>query len=522
MNRRRIATLLATLVALSGTLPIVLLAGIGLEVLRQRGEQSSREALQAIAEQAAARISAYIAQQREMLRAVGMALGSEPDGARRLADVTLDAPSLGKPHFVTGASSPAERPSALTQMQIDRAVAGKEVVSETYIADLSPAMDACVPSGVPNRAVCSTLDLLELQRQVQRIRVGDSGYALAFDHTGRLVAAGAGTLRASVLSGEPVAESAAAIGLARTGNAPQRLLSNSGAEVIAGWAFLPDLGWSIAVEEPVDEALRGARSSLLVLAACGLVAVLLSLVLGASQARRMLAGLELEERFRTAGRIAAGITHDLGHRLAILQQIEQLAATEEAAYLPRIRESLQSEVSTLRRFVSDFADLTRDAKAADFLPVELNALADSVKGAVEPYATERGLTVDLARAQEEVWVRGDRYLLDRALLNLARNAVEASSPGSRVVLRVSSDERSALVAVEDEGAGIEPDRLAGLFDSFTSTKRTGAHVGMGLPNVRRIVSAHGGTVSVKSALRKGSTFTISLPLAPQSSSPSVS
>ena len=522
MNRRRLATLLATLVALSGILPVVLLGGIGLQILRQRGEQASREALQAIAEQAAARISAYIAQQRLMLRALGMAVGTETDAPRRLADVTLDAPSLGKPRFVTRDTPAAARPPALNRDQISRAVEGKEVVSDTYIADLSPALDACVPSALPGRAVCSTLDLLELQRQVQRIRVGDSGYALAFDRTGRLVAAGAGTLRASVLSGEPVAESAAAIGLARTGNAPRRLLSNSGAEVIAGWAFLPDLGWSIAVEQPVDEALRGARSSLLVLAACGLVAVLLSLALGAAQARRMLAGLELEERFRTAGRIASGITHDLGHRLAILQQIEQLAATDDAAYLPRIRESLQGEVSTLRRFVSDFADLTREAKSADFLPLELNALAESVKGSVDPYAAEAGVRVELARAPQEIWVRGDRYLLDRAALNLARNAVEASSSNHRVVLRVSRDDRSAFLQVEDQGAGIEPGRLAGLFESFSSTKRTGAHVGMGLPNVRRIATAHGGTVSVRSTAGSGSTFTLSLPLAPQSSSPSVS
>lgn len=104
-------------------------------------------------------------------------------------------------------------------------------------------------------------------------------------------------------------------------------------------------------------------------------------------------------------------------------------------------------------------------------------------------------------------------MLERAALNLLRNAVEASPPGASVVLRVSREHRSAALLVEDQGQGIAADRLPTLFDSFSSTKRTGAHVGMGLPNVRRIATAHGGEVSVQSAEGRGSTFTLSLPLA---------
>jgi signal transduction histidine kinase len=372
-------------------------------------------------------------------------------------------------------------------------------------------MDVCVPSGRPGRAVCATLDLLELQRQVQRIRVGNSGYALAFDRTGRLLAAGAGSLRAAVLSGEPVAESAAAARLAGGGSAPQRLRSDEGVDVIAGWASLPDLGWTIAVEQPAGEALRGARTALLLLGAGALLTLLLSVTLGYAQARRMLAALEMEERWRTAGRIASGITHDLGHRLAILQQAKALAETDDPAYLPRIRASLAAEVETLQRFVSDFADLTREAKPGDFMPIDLNALAESIRNSAQEYAAQSGVRLETALAPAALWVRGDRYLLERAALNLARNAIEASPSGSRVVLRVGRENGSGLLEVQDQGPGIAADRLPTLFDSFTSTKRTGAHVGMGLPNVRRIALAHGGTVAVRSAAGQGSTFILALP-----------
>jgi len=290
--------------------------------------------------------------------------------------------------------------------------------------------------------------------------------------------------------------------------------------MLAGWAALPDLGWSIAVEQPAHEALRGARDALLVLGLGALATLLLSVSLGYVQARKMLVALELEERFRTAGQLAAGITHDLGHRLTILQQIEQLAATGDPDYMPRIKDSLAAEVSTIRRFVADFSDLTREADPAEFLPLELNAFASSVQGNARAYAAETGVQVEVEPSPSEAWVRGDRFLLERAALNLTRNAIEASPPGSRVRLRVVREGSMAALQVEDQGQGIAADRLPALFESFSSTKRTGAHVGMGLPNVRRIAVAHDGTVSVKSTVGAGSVFTLALPV--QSSSPSFS
>jgi signal transduction histidine kinase len=521
MTRRRIAVLLAAMVALSGVLPVALLALAGLQIVRGRGERASQEALQAIADQAAARIESYVALQRQMLRTLAMAVGSEPDAARRLLDAALDAPSLGKLRVISPKTPREQHPPKLPPEQMAKALAGGEGASETYLADLAPAMDVCVPAGKPQTTICATLDLLELQREVQRIRVGTSGYALAFDKTGRLLAAGAGTLRAAVLTGEPIAESPWAARLASGTPAPQRLRADSG-EVIAGWASLPDLHWTIAVEQPVGEALRGARTALLWLGLGTIAMLILSIALGYAQARRMLLELELEERFRTAGQIAAGISHDLGHRLAILQQTKSLAETNDAAYMPRIRDSLASEVETLTRFVSDFADLTREPKPAEFMPLELNTFAESVKNSADPYAAESGVHLELSRTPGERWVRGDRYMLERATLNLVRNAIEASPSGSRVRLAVTSDGGRAALQVEDQGGGIAAARLRTLFDSFSSTKRTGAHVGMGLPNVRRIITAHGGTVSVKSTEGQGSTFTLAIPITAHSSSTSVS
>ena len=507
MNRRDLATRLSLLVALSGLLPIAVVGAFAIDVQRRRAEQASRELLQAVAQQAGERIATYVSQQRELLRTLAAAVSDEPDAARKLEEAPLDAPSLGHVTLVDAPPRSGTLPPSITAAQLAEALAGHEVASATYLADLSPAMDVCVPAlRVPGRAVCATLDLLELQREVQRIRIGESGYALAFDSKGRLLAAGSGTMRAAVLTGEDIPETPAAVALA-LGKPPPPPLEDR----IAGWTWLPMLGWSIAVEQSAGEALRAAHTAQLAMFGVALLALAASILVGASQARRVLTTLEVEERWRTAGLIATGISHDLGHRLVILQQTAALAEQGDPAYLPRIRDSLASEVSTLRKFVADFADLTREARPVDFLPLELNGFAESVGRTAAGHAQKHGVTLEVKRADGDAWVSADRYLLERAALNLTYNAIEASKTGDAVVLAVSRHGALLHLSVTDRGTGIASERLPRLFDAFASTKRTGAHIGVGLPNVRRILRAHGGDVSVVSQPGQGSTFTMALP-----------
>src|SRR5205823_619768 len=116
----------------------------------------------------------------------------------------------------------------------------------------------------------------------------------------------------------------------------------------------------------------------------------------------------------------------------------------------------------------------------------------------------------IAAPSGQVQVEADRHLIERALLNLVTNAIEASPRGTAVTLRASRHNGSCSIEVKDQGPGIASDRLPQLFDAFASTKPTGAHVGIGLPNVKRIVEAHGGRVEVESALGAGTTFRIVL------------
>jgi signal transduction histidine kinase len=458
----------------------------------------------------------YLAHQKELL-AVLAATAAQPDVERRLEEAVLDAASLGRVMLVGPQTAADQRPGALSPEQLGRALSGQEVHSDVYLEeDTTPAMALCLPArGLPQHAVCAELDLLELWRFVQDIRVGETGYALVFADGGQLLASGVGALRGAILTGEPVPQSAYTQQAIRgEPGVPTRYQSAGSEAVVAGWARLPEWGWAMAVEQPVREALQSARAAQWGLWGVLLLALLLSLAVGVWQAQRVLRELEVEERWRTAGRIAAGITHDLGHRLRTLQQTAALADSGEPLYLPVIRDNLKSEVATLKKFVADFSDLSRDVGALEAFPLELSAFLESVGRAAAPHAEAAGVRLETASTAAPLWVRADRHLLERALLNLLSNAIEASPAGA--VVRLSALPQGAqqcTILVEDRGSGIAPERLPRLFDAFVTTKRTGAHLGMGLPNVKRIVEAHQGTVAVNSQLGEGTTFRITLPAA---------
>ena len=512
MSQRALAVRLSVIVALAGLLPIALVGVFGIELLRSRSQRAAEDSLRDLAAQVAGRTAGYMNQQRELLRAIA-AVATAPTAEGRLEETVLEAPSLGRVTLVGPLTPPAMLPRGLTALQFSEAMAGKEVSSPWFLADdTTPALTHCVPArAIEGHAVCAQFDLLELWRFVQRIRAGESGYALVFDDSGRMLASGSGKARAAILTGERISSSEEAVKLLHSAAARFNYLGAEGVPVIAGWAPLAEERWAIAVEQPATEALASARTAQWVLGAVLLLALALSVLVGLFQSARVLSVLATEERWKTAGRIAAGLTHDLGHRLRVLQQTGHLAATGDPACLPIIRDNLASEVATLEKFVADFASLGRDVRQLDLLPLELGSFLHSVARTAAAHAQPAGVELEVDPPASPVWVQADRYLLERALLNLLSNAIEASASGGRVRLTARQEEGLATLGVSDFGGGIEAPRLARLFDAFVTTKRTGAHLGMGLANVKRIVDAHHGKVSVDSTVAKGTRFTIALP-----------
>jgi signal transduction histidine kinase len=127
------------------------------------------------------------------------------------------------------------------------------------------------------------------------------------------------------------------------------------------------------------------------------------------------------------------------------------------------------------------------------------------------FAEESGIALDAKFSSEPVIIEGDVFALGRVYRNLITNAIQATESGGRVTVTTLRDRNKVEVRITDTGSGIPPERLAAIFDDFVTTKKRG--LGLGLAITRRIVEQLNGTIAVTSEVGKGTTFTMSFPVA---------
>jgi two-component system phosphate regulon sensor histidine kinase PhoR len=129
-------------------------------------------------------------------------------------------------------------------------------------------------------------------------------------------------------------------------------------------------------------------------------------------------------------------------------------------------------------------------------------------------AREKDITVDLFCA-EDMEAIGNPALLEQAVANLLDNAIKYSDPHSRVLIEAAAGEGEMTVKVSDDGIGIPEKELPRIFERFyrvdKARSREMGGTGLGLAIVKHIVQTHNGSVTVISAMGKGSAFTIHLP-----------
>ena len=123
-----------------------------------------------------------------------------------------------------------------------------------------------------------------------------------------------------------------------------------------------------------------------------------------------------------------------------------------------------------------------------------------------PVAHQRGITVGSVHEGPSSRVRLDPEKMKQVLINLIRNALEAMTEGGKLTVTTRATADGYLIEVADSGVGIEPGKE--VFDFFVTTKKGGT--GLGLPIAKRIVEAHGGTLSYRSEPVKGTIFSIAL------------
>jgi signal transduction histidine kinase len=213
--------------------------------------------------------------------------------------------------------------------------------------------------------------------------------------------------------------------------------------------------------------------------------------------------------------------HDMQTPLTVLQgnlEVALLKARTPEEYREALINNLEQvgRLISLTRSLLTLAKFTSDTPPVQLAPLTLEPLIRDVLAELSILFDERRITL-LFQSQSVPDVQGDAQWIKQALINLLDNALRYTPSGGTVTVRLQAFDGWIAVIVEDTGHGIEPEHLPHLFERFYRTDwaraKDSGGTGLGLPIVKEIVDAHGGTVGVTSHVNKGSIFTLRLPIA---------
>ncbi|MBI4702728.1 MAG: hypothetical protein HY744_16525 [Deltaproteobacteria bacterium] len=273
----------------------------------------------------------------------------------------------------------------------------------------------------------------------------------------------------------------------------------------------PDQTASAYVTAPSDMVYPGL-SNVLAIAVVTMLAAYLAERLRATGGRLAAATARAEqaERLAALGRLAAGLAHEIRNPLgAIRGSIELLrtgaALTDEDRRLCQIVERATMRMNDL---VGDMIHLTRP-REPEAREMDLAAAVEEVLELARRSGRAAGRALRY-EGPEKMPVLADRDQMHQVIWNLLRNAVEVSSAGGEVLVRLSRGASGeARVDVVDHGPGIAPENRERVFDAFFTTRSHG--VGIGLAVVKQVADGHGFGVDFESEPGRGATFSVHIP-----------
>jgi two-component system OmpR family sensor kinase len=229
-------------------------------------------------------------------------------------------------------------------------------------------------------------------------------------------------------------------------------------------------------------------------------------------------------------RFAADASHELRSPLTVLGgylDVLLMGAKDDPAQQERILLAMKRENDRLSRLVVDMLLLTRiDANGSGVLrlqPVSVGDLVEQAGDNMQVLMSGRAFAIDISPQARASWVLGDPDHLYRVLSNLLDNAVHYTPEDGEITLSAGVECDRVRLMVADTGCGIAESQLPHVFDRFyradASRARETGNAGLGLPICKSLVEAHGGQISVESALGEGTRFTVELPLLQEEPAP---
>ena len=210
----------------------------------------------------------------------------------------------------------------------------------------------------------------------------------------------------------------------------------------------------------------------------------------------------LEEGFRIQRDFTADAAHELRTPLSILRTRLDLLKDE------KMSEALRQDVDGMAHIISQLLDIAElDSFVIDpSEKADLRSVAAEVAEFVAPLALAQGKDVALLGVDQPVWVKGSPEMLNRAIRNLAENAINHTAPGTTVEFVV---EENGTVSVADHGPGVADEEKNLIFQRFwRRDRRKPGSTGLGLSIVQRIAELHSATITLENRRPKGARFSL--------------
>ena len=244
-----------------------------------------------------------------------------------------------------------------------------------------------------------------------------------------------------------------------------------------------------------------------------------------TEAKRLQAELQHAAQLSFVGELAAGLAHEIKNPLAGIQGAVDIlirrrdANDPEREALEGIRHEVERIDGTVRALLDRARPRAMNPAQVSLTELTLKAVNVARSQAIGALSRDRRVHVIFDEPEDDMIMDVDAPQIEDAVLNLIINAIEAIEDDGRITVslkreRTEDTGNEAVIEVRDTGRGIAEENLGRIFNPFFTTTKGGT--GLGLPAVRRIARAHGGSVEATSTVGKGSTFRIHLPLNGQS------
>lgn len=382
----------------------------------------------------------------------------------------------------------------------------------------------------------TTLDFIAFNRLVEDIRIGETGMAYIVNREGEFQTTPRRDMTAEVPFLRELARSLTGSADRVRGRAAMAVMDNpaTGHETIFVTSPIKGGDWLMVYQQEADDAFatlnRSRDLAVGILFLGGLSITVMAFLMSRRMARKVEKADAAKDilneqvieagKLASVGELAAGIAHEINNPVAIMVEEagwiqdlleEGLSEDDNEREVQRALNQIRTQGARCKEITHKLLSFARKIDPT-VMSFDLNDLVREIAELSGQRAKYANVVIETSLGDNIAPVEASPSEMQQVFLNLVNNAIDAMDPGGGDLDIITRQEGDTVVAlVSDTGSGIPEANLSRIFDPFFTTKPVGKGTGLGLSIIYGIINKLGGTITVDSAVGRGTTFTISLP-----------